>query len=93
MPRRIQFAILPPKIPFKDTFILFKPKDIVSGDFYWVDVKGDLEYMAAVDCTGHGVPGALMSIIGYNSLNKVVREKGITGTFGDSQSPERGSDL
>ncbi len=75
--KRIQFAILPPRIPFDDTFILFKPKDIVSGDFYWLDVIGDREYMAAVDCTGHGVPGALMSIIGYNSLNKVVREKGI----------------
>ena len=75
--KRIQFAILPPKIPFSDTFILFKPKDIVSGDFYWLDVIGDREFMAAVDCTGHGVPGALMSIIGYNSLNKVVREKGI----------------
>ncbi|HYW95156.1 MAG TPA: two-component regulator propeller domain-containing protein, partial [Bacteroidales bacterium] len=75
--KRIQFSILPPKIPFSDTFILFKPKDIVSGDFYWMDVIGDLEFMAAVDCTGHGVPGALMSIIGHNSLNKVVREKGI----------------
>ena len=75
--KRIQFAILPPKIPFDDTFILFKPKDIVSGDFYWMDILGDRDYMAAVDCTGHGVPGALMSIIGHNSLNKVVREKGI----------------
>ncbi len=75
--KRIQFAILPPEIPFRDTFILFKPKDIVSGDFYWIDVVGDKEYLAAVDCTGHGVPGALMSIIGHNSLNKVVHEKGI----------------
>lgn len=72
--QRIQFAILPPELPFADTFILFKPKDIVSGDFYWLDVVGDLEFLAAVDCTGHGVPGAFMSIIGYNSLNKIVKE-------------------
>ena len=72
--KRIQFAILPPVLPFPDTFILFKPKDIVSGDFYWLDVIGDLEFLAAVDCTGHGVPGAFMSIIGYNSLNKIVKE-------------------
>jgi ligand-binding sensor domain-containing protein/serine phosphatase RsbU (regulator of sigma subunit) len=75
--KRIQFAILPSEIPFPDTFILFKPKDIVSGDFYWIDVEGDLEFMAAVDCTGHGVPGAFMSIIGYNSLNKIVKEQEI----------------
>jgi ligand-binding sensor domain-containing protein/serine phosphatase RsbU (regulator of sigma subunit) len=72
--KRIQFAILPAEIPFADTFILFKPKDIVSGDFYWLNVIGDLEFLAAVDCTGHGVPGAFMSIIGYNSLNKIVKE-------------------
>jgi serine phosphatase RsbU (regulator of sigma subunit) len=72
--KRIQFAILPPVLPFDDTFILFKPKDIVSGDFYWLMVTGDLEFLAAVDCTGHGVPGAFMSIIGYNSLNKIVKE-------------------
>jgi serine phosphatase RsbU (regulator of sigma subunit) len=72
--KRIQFAILPPELPFPDTFILFKPKDIVSGDFYWLDEVDDLEFLAAVDCTGHGVPGAFMSIIGYNSLNKIVKE-------------------
>jgi ligand-binding sensor domain-containing protein/serine phosphatase RsbU (regulator of sigma subunit) len=75
--KRIQFAILPPQLPFPETFILFKPKDIVSGDFYWLDVVGDLEFLAAVDCTGHGVPGAFMSIIGYNSLNKIVKENKI----------------
>ncbi|MCF8225272.1 MAG: SpoIIE family protein phosphatase [Bacteroidales bacterium] len=75
--KRIQFAILPPISPFPDTFILFKPKDIVSGDFYWfTDVEGK-EFIAAVDCTGHGVPGALMSIIGHNSLNKIVNQYGI----------------
>lgn len=75
--KRIQFAILPSELPFGDTFILFKPKDIVSGDFYWLNVIGDLEFLAAVDCTGHGVPGAFMSIIGYNSLNKIVKENKI----------------
>jgi ligand-binding sensor domain-containing protein/serine phosphatase RsbU (regulator of sigma subunit) len=71
--KRIQFAILPPELP-PDTFILFKPKDIVSGDFYWMHTVGDREFLAAVDCTGHGVPGAFMSIIGHNSLNKIVKE-------------------
>jgi ligand-binding sensor domain-containing protein/serine phosphatase RsbU (regulator of sigma subunit) len=75
--KRIQFAILPEESPFPDTFILFKPKDIVSGDFYWFNQVGDKEFFAAVDCTGHGVPGAFMSIIGHNSLTKIVREYGI----------------
>lgn len=74
---RIQRAMLPPDDLFPDTFILFRPKDIVSGDFYWMFDNGDYEFMAAVDCTGHGVPGAFMSIIGHNSLNKIVREYGI----------------
>ncbi len=75
--KRIQTAILPPEIPFKDTFVLFKPKDIVSGDFYWLLEMNGKEFIAAVDCTGHGVPGAFMSIIGHNMLNKVVKEYGI----------------
>lgn len=75
--RRLQKATLPPSIPFENTFVLFKPKDIVSGDFYWFESRNGLEFMAAVDCTGHGVPGAFMSIIGMNSLNKIIREKGI----------------
>jgi serine phosphatase RsbU (regulator of sigma subunit) len=54
------------------------PKDIVSGDFYWMYDNGDLQFIAVCDCTGHGVPGAFMSIIGHNSLNKIVREYGIT---------------
>jgi serine phosphatase RsbU (regulator of sigma subunit) len=70
-------AILPPEIPFPNTFILFKPKDIVSGDFYWLLEQDGREFIAAVDCTGHGVPGAFMSIIGHNMLNKVVKEFGI----------------
>ena len=75
--KRIQFAILPETSPFHETFILFKPKDIVSGDFYWFTEVGDKEFFSAVDCTGHGVPGAFMSIIGHNSLTKIVREYGI----------------
>ncbi len=82
----IQEAILPTETKlqsaFKDHFVLFKPKDIVSGDFYWhTSVKNeetgsDLHYVATVDCTGHGVPGAFMSMIGARVLNEVVIEKG-----------------
>ncbi len=75
--KRIQFAILPPDIPFDKTFIFFKPKDIVSGDFYWLNSAGGKEFMAAVDCTGHGVPGAFMSFIGFTSLNKIIIEQGV----------------
>ena len=75
---RIQRAMLPREDTFRDTFVLFMPKDIVSGDFYWMYDNGDHQFIAVCDCTGHGVPGAFMSIIGHNSLNKVVREYGIT---------------
>ncbi|HPJ59113.1 MAG TPA: two-component regulator propeller domain-containing protein [Bacteroidales bacterium] len=75
---RIQRAMLPRPDTFKDTFVLYMPKDIVSGDFYWMHETDELELIAACDCTGHGVPGAFMSIIGHNSLNKVVMEYGIT---------------
>jgi ligand-binding sensor domain-containing protein/serine phosphatase RsbU (regulator of sigma subunit) len=75
---RIQRAMLPREDTFRDTFVLFLPKDIVSGDFYWMYDNGDTQFIAAVDCTGHGVPGAFMSIIGHNSLNTVVREYGLT---------------
>ncbi|UCG27085.1 MAG: SpoIIE family protein phosphatase, partial [Bacteroidales bacterium] len=74
--QRIQNAILPPENSFAETFILFQPKDIVSGDFYWLAMTETKQVIAAVDCTGHGVPGAFMSIIGYNSLNKIVKEYG-----------------
>jgi phosphoserine phosphatase RsbU/P len=74
--RRIQTAILPPdevmKRMFPEMFILYKPKDIVSGDFYWVSEKDNDLLIAAVDCTGHGVPGAFMSIVGHNQLNFAV---------------------
>ncbi len=80
--KRIQDAILPTDEMFTNqlsqTFILFNPKDIVSGDFYWLAQKNNKSLFAAVDCTGHGVPGAFMSIVGYNLLDKIVGEYGTT---------------
>lgn len=80
--KRIQDAILPPdefvKKFLPKTFVLFKPKDIVSGDFYWLDDKKDQVLFAAVDCTGHGVPGAFMSIVGHSKLDQIVGEQGLT---------------
>ena len=74
--KRIQEAILPPDSSIKamlpQSFVLYKPKDIVSGDFYWFDHKDDVVYFSAVDCTGHGVPGAFMSLVGYNILKDIV---------------------
>lgn len=79
--KRIQDAILAAKeIKYKlfpDAFVLFKPKDIVSGDFYWFAGKNRRRLIAACDCTGHGVPGALMSMIGNNLLNQTVNERGL----------------
>lgn len=76
--QRIQHAILPPdklvKESIPNSFVLFKPKDIVSGDFYWVDFKKPYAHFSVVDCTGHGVPGAFMSIVGHNGLNQAVNE-------------------
>lgn len=76
--KRIQQTILP-RDQFVEkllpqSFILYKPKDIVSGDFYWVENVAQKVYVSAVDCTGHGVPGAFVSIVGYNSLNRTVME-------------------
>lgn len=72
----IQEALLPSEIYlrrfFSQSFILYKPRDIVSGDFYWIGEKGDRHFIVAADCTGHGVPGALMSMIGHDLLEKVV---------------------
>lgn len=77
--RRIQNAILPPddfvETLLVDSFVLYKPKDIVSGDFYWMAQKDGKAIVAAVDCTGHGVPGAFMSIVGFNQLNFAVNVK------------------
>ena len=80
--KRLQTAILKPENTltnyFEDGFVLFKPKDIVSGDFYWFEKFGNLSLIAAADCTGHGVPGAFMSIIGCNLLSQAVNEYAIT---------------
>ena len=80
--KRIQEAILPTQRAItkyeKTSFVLFKPKDIVSGDFYWMEESDQKIIFAVVDCTGHGVPGAFMSIIGYNGLYQIVHEKGVT---------------
>jgi serine phosphatase RsbU (regulator of sigma subunit) len=80
--KRIQEAILPDRREIlkylPDSFILFKPRDIVSGDFYWFTQAGGKNIIAAVDCTGHGVPGAFMSMIGNTLLNQIVNEQEIT---------------
>ena len=80
--QRIQGAILPPNQMwfsiFPKSFVLYKPKDILSGDFYWTEETEDWKFVGAADCTGHGVPGALMSIVNFNLLNKAVLEKNLT---------------
>jgi PAS domain S-box-containing protein len=81
---RIQNAMLPSnsnlnKI-FDDLFVLFKPKDIVSGDFYWFEQVGDYSIVVLADCTGHGVPGAFMSMMGANFLSNIVSDNQITST-------------
>ena len=100
--KRIQNAILPPNKVVKeylhDSFIIYKPKDIVAGDFYWLETVSSLEgglkvgdyhpsnspqrenlvLFAAADCTGHGVPGAMVSVVCNNALNRSVREHGLT---------------
>jgi serine phosphatase RsbU (regulator of sigma subunit) len=80
--RRIQQAILPPESKInnhlKNNFILYLPKDIVAGDFYWLEAKEDRVLFAAADCTGHGVPGAMVSVVCNNALNRSVREYDLT---------------
>ncbi len=80
--RRIQLAMLPDLAvlanQFPDNFVFYQPRDIVSGDFYWFAQKGPLFIIAAVDCTGHGIPGAFMSMIGTTLLNKIVFDYNIT---------------
>jgi serine phosphatase RsbU (regulator of sigma subunit) len=79
---RIQTAILPTqkivKQYLENSFIIYKPKDIVAGDFYWMETINDLVLFAACDCTGHGVPGAMVSVVCHNALNRAVREFGLT---------------
>lgn len=77
---RIQKSVMPDERILKKTnfdyFILNKPRDIVSGDFYWLAEKEGRTYIAVSDCTGHGVPGALVSVIGINLLNKIIESPG-----------------
>lgn len=80
--KRLQEAILPPPeyidrfLP--NNFILYKPKDIVAGDFYWAEAVNDLFFIAAADSTGHGVPGAMVSVVCNNALNRAIKEFNIT---------------
>ncbi len=80
--KRIQGAILPPtsivRKYLKDSFIIYKPKDVVAGDFFWMRQHDGKTLVAAADCTGHGVPGAMVSVVCNNALNRSVREYGIT---------------
>jgi serine phosphatase RsbU (regulator of sigma subunit) len=82
--KRLQQAILPPtefiskNLPY--SFVLYKPKDIVAGDFYWAEQIDDLFFIAAADCTGHGVPGALVSVVCSSALNRTVKEFALTDT-------------
>jgi two-component system, sensor histidine kinase LadS len=77
--KRIQSTVLPPvdvfESLFSEHFIFLKPRDIVSGDFYWISQKGSKTFITAADCTGHGVPGSLMSMLGITMLHEIVNEK------------------
>lgn len=79
--KRIQSAILPPESLLNDYlkngFIFYEPKDVVAGDFYWLEKSADKVLFAAADCTGHGVPGAMISVVCHNALNRAVREFGL----------------
>ena len=79
--RRIQEAILPSpralKARFAESFVLYRPKDIVSGDFFWFAHRDELSILAVADCTGHGVPGAFMSMIGNTAFNQIVKENNV----------------
>ncbi len=82
--KRIQEAILPSmgamKKMLRNGFVMYLPKDVVAGDFYWLETVEDKIFVAAADCTGHGVPGALVSVVCSNALSKVVMEESITET-------------
>ena len=80
--KRIQEAVLPISIDARavlgEHFVLFKPKDIVSGDFYWTTKVNNLQFIAVADCTGHGVPGAFMSMLGISFLSEIVSKQETT---------------
>ncbi|MDQ3110381.1 MAG: tetratricopeptide repeat protein [Bacteroidota bacterium] len=80
--KRIQDTLLPDlsalHAALNDSFIFFRPKNAVSGDFYWLNTSGNKTFVAVADCTGHGVPGAFMSMIGIEKFNQAILESGIT---------------
>jgi len=80
--KRLQDAILPPlkmvQVNFNESFIFYQPKDIIAGDFYWMEVIEDNVFFAAADSTGHGVPGAMVSVVCSNALNRAVKEFRLT---------------
>jgi len=82
--KRLQEAILPSldfiNLYIPENFVFYKPKDIVAGDFYWAEKVDDLFFIAAADCTGHGVPGAMVSVVCSNALNRSVKEFHLTVT-------------
>ena len=82
MQKRYRLPCCPPEQYFhevlNDVFIYFKPRDIVSGDFYWIKQVNQYIVLAAADCTGHGVPGAFMSMLGLSYLNEIVHTREIT---------------
>lgn len=90
--KRIQKAVLPPRSQFStvldDYFIFFKPRDIVSGDFYWMTEKENILIIAAADCTGHGVPGAFMSMLGVAFLNEIVNKIAINKHINSLQADD-----
>ncbi len=93
---RIQSAILPPvqllKEHLSDHFILFKPRDIVSGDYYWAREKDQKLLIAAADCTGHGVPGGFLSMLGISSMNEIVNRSTHSGSRKDTGTIKKSGD-
>jgi histidine kinase len=82
--QRIQNSMLPDsgflRNIFPESFIYFRPKDIISGDFYWLSQSGEKYYLVVADCTGHGVPGAMLAMFGINVLNQIIKENPNAGT-------------
>ena len=92
--KRIQTALIPSLELFSDKlehFVLYKPLAIVSGDFYWVSSQGNPQVIISADCTGHGVPGAFMSMLGVTMLNEIVNGKHITNARPDNRKSAAGN--
>lgn len=80
--KKIQAALIPSELEFtsnfSESFVLFKPKDIVSGDFYWITKRDNFIFYATADCTGHGVPGGFMTMLGISFLDEIINEKNVS---------------